>query len=187
MVIAHTGLAAIDGQRIIYSQGLAMKIAVSSQNRKAITGHAGKCRKFWLYEVQAGQIQSKQLIELSIAESFHEVAHASRAAASHPLDGINLLITGGLGRGLQNRLKQQGIQALATAETDPDRAVAAWLDGTLVEIDPEAHEGGHDHPEHHHDDAPPRRAGVVVGTAGSIGKFNLAAMKPARAGKDGAA
>ncbi len=25
-----------------------MKIAVASQNRKTVTAHAGKCRKFWL-------------------------------------------------------------------------------------------------------------------------------------------
>jgi predicted Fe-Mo cluster-binding NifX family protein len=29
-----------------------MKIAVTSQNRKTITSHAGKCRKFWVYEVE---------------------------------------------------------------------------------------------------------------------------------------
>jgi len=152
-----------------------MKIAVTSQNRKTITGHAGKCRKFWLYEVAGQQVQDKQLIELSIAQSFHEVAHSGAAAlAAHPLDGISCLIAGGLGRGLQNRLKHQGIQAIATAETDPDRAIAAWLAGTLVEIDPEAHEGGHDH---HHDDEPPHRSAVVFGASGSIGKFDPATMK----------
>ncbi len=28
-----------------------MKIAVTSQNRKTITDHAGKCRKFWLFDI----------------------------------------------------------------------------------------------------------------------------------------
>lgn len=27
-----------------------MKIAVASQNRKDITGHTGRCRKFWIYQ-----------------------------------------------------------------------------------------------------------------------------------------
>ena len=26
-----------------------MQIAISSQNRKTISGHAGKCRNFWTY------------------------------------------------------------------------------------------------------------------------------------------
>ncbi len=52
-----------------------MKIAVTSQNRKTITEHAGKCRKFWVYEVIGQQIHSKQLIELPIDQSFHEHDH----------------------------------------------------------------------------------------------------------------
>jgi hypothetical protein len=44
-----------------------------------------------------------------------------------------------------------GIEGLVTPETDPDRAVAAWLAGTLPLGQPEAHSEalhafGHDHP-----------------------------------------
>ena len=122
-----------------------MKIAVTSQNRKTITGHAGKCRKFWIYEVEGRAVQDKHLLELPIEQSFHESDHAT----AHPLDEVNVLISGGMGAGLQNRLKQKGILALSTAETDPDLAVAAWLDGSLVEIAPEAHDHGHDHNHDH--------------------------------------
>lgn len=124
-----------------------MKIAVTSQNRKTITGHAGRCRKFWLYELVGQQITHRELVELAPELSFHEVAHANPPQPTHPLDGINLLIAGGLGMGLQNRLKNKGIQALATSETDPDQAVALWLAGRLPEIAAESHAGGH-----HHDD-----------------------------------
>jgi predicted Fe-Mo cluster-binding NifX family protein len=124
-----------------------MKIAVTSQNRKTITGHAGKCRKFWVYEVEEGAIQGRELLELPIEQSFHE----SPIDAPHPLDGVNVLIAGSMGAGMQNRMKQKGTLAVATSETDPDRAVAAWLDGTLPEAAPEAHdhEHGDDH-EHEH-------------------------------------
>ena len=159
-----------------------MKIAVTSQNRKDITGHAGKCRKFWLYDIEHQQVQSKQLIELPLDQSFHEVAHATTASATpHPLDGIQVLIAGGMGQGLQNRLKHKGIRAVATSETQPDQAVAAWLAGTLVEIDPESHEGGdhhHDDDHHHHDHAGHHPTAVFVAPA-NIGKFNAASMHPA--------
>lgn len=118
-----------------------MKIAVTSQNRKTVTGHAGKCRKFWVYEVEGGEVQGKSLLELPIEQSFH--AHHSEAP--HPLDGISALISGGMGMGLKNRLRQKSVVALATAESDPDRAVAAWLNGTLAELPPEPH--------HRHDPA----------------------------------
>jgi predicted Fe-Mo cluster-binding NifX family protein len=125
-----------------------MQIAVTSQNRKTVTGHAGKCRKFWIYEMEGREVRSKNLLELPIEQSFHE----SHGDAPHPLDGVNVLITGGMGTGLQQRLKQKGILAVATAETDPDRAVAAWLDGSLIELPPDAHHGhghGHDHGHSH--------------------------------------
>lgn len=121
-----------------------MKIAVSSQNRKTVTGHAGKCRKFWLFDVSDCEVTGKQLLELPIEQTFHE----SHGTGPHPLGGINVLITGSMGDGMQRRLKEMGIVAVATAETDPDQAVAAWLNGTLRELPPGSHHGhGHDH--HH--------------------------------------
>jgi predicted Fe-Mo cluster-binding NifX family protein len=120
-----------------------MKIAVTSQNRKTITGHAGKCRKFWIYEIVDKKVVDKTLLELALEQSFHE----SHAAGPHPLDGINVLISGGAGQGLIRRLNNMGIQGLVTPETDPDSAVAAYLSGTLKLGQAELHEG---HGEHHH-------------------------------------
>lgn len=122
------------------------RIAVTSQNRKTITGHAGKCRKFWIYETEDRVVRDKHLLELPLEQSFHE----SHGSTPHPLDDVNVLICGGMGQGLQQRLKQKGIHAVATTETDPDRAVAAWLEGTLAEAAPEAHDHDHDHDHDHH-------------------------------------
>jgi predicted Fe-Mo cluster-binding NifX family protein len=122
-----------------------MKIAVTSQNRKTVTGHAGKCRKFWVYEVEGSTVKAKNLLELPIEQSLHASGHD----APHPLDDMNVLIAGGMGQGLQFRLKQKGIQALSTAEIDPDRAVEAWLDGTLEEVPAELHEHEHSHNHAH--------------------------------------
>jgi len=128
-----------------------MKIAVSSQNRKTITGHAGKCRKFWIYDVEGNTVKGRDLIELPIEQSFHETHNETE----HPLDGINVLITGGMGSGLVMRLKQKGINGLVTSETDPNVAVAAYLAGTLLTQMPEEHDHhghghGHGHGHHHH-------------------------------------
>ena len=121
-----------------------MQIAVTSQNRKTITGHAGKCRKFWVYEVEDHAVRSKNLLELPIEQSFHESDHTT----PHPLDGVDVVISGGMGSGLKNRLKLKDILAVATSETDPDQAVAAWLAGSLIELAPDA-EHGHDHDHEH--------------------------------------
>jgi predicted Fe-Mo cluster-binding NifX family protein len=121
-----------------------MKIAVSSHNLKTVTGHAGKCRYFWLYDVYDAEVRAKRLIQLANDQTYHE-RHDS---GPRPLEGIDVLIAGGLGSRLHQRLKQRGVMAVATTETNPDRAVAAWLDGSLVEIAPEAREH---QPAHVHD------------------------------------
>jgi predicted Fe-Mo cluster-binding NifX family protein len=122
-----------------------MRIAVASQNRKTVTGHAGKCRKYWLYQITGKEITSRELLELPIEQSFHESNHDQ----PHPLDAVDVLICGGMGQGLQHRLKQKGILAVATSETDLERAVAGWLNGTLPEAAPEDHAHGHEHDHGH--------------------------------------
>ena len=105
-------------------------IAVTSQNRKTVTEHAGKCRKFWIYDVRQGQVTGRTLLELPIEQSFHE----SPAGQAHPLDAVDVLITAGIGSGLQQRLQQSGIQSVVTSEEDPDQAVAVFLAGELERL-----------------------------------------------------
>jgi predicted Fe-Mo cluster-binding NifX family protein len=104
-----------------------MRVAVTSQNRKTITQHAGKCRNFWIYDVDQGEITGKALISLTMEQSFHE----SHGAASHPLDGIDVLIAGSMGEGLYLRLSEKGVRPLITDEGDPDVAVNKMLLGLL--------------------------------------------------------
>lgn len=119
-----------------------MKIAVTSQDRNTVTGHAGKCRNFLLYEIDGKTVLKKTLIELPRVQSLHE----SHGAGPHPLDGISVLISGGAGQGLIRRLNSMGIQGLVTLETEPDSAVTDFLNGTLELGQSECHEG---HGEHH--------------------------------------
>lgn len=122
-----------------------MQIAISSQNRKTITGHAGKCRNFWIYTVECGQVKGRHLVELPLEQSFH----ASHHEFATPLADINVLITGGMGNGLYLRLKSQGVLPIVTAEENPDEAVRAFLEGTLTALpavpNNHCHEHDHDH------------------------------------------
>ena len=120
------------GSRAAASEALAapahgdeLQIAVTSQNRKTVTEHAGKCRKFWIYDVKQGLVTGKTLLELPIEQSFHE----SSPGQAHPLDAVHVLITAGIGSGLQQRLSQRGIRSVVTSQENPDQAVAAYLAG----------------------------------------------------------
>lgn len=110
-----------------------MQIAVTSQNRKTVTEHAGKCRKFWIYEVEQGVVADKQLIELPIEQSFHGNHHG----LADGLARINVLISGSMGSGLFSRLKQQGILPIITCEENPDQAVSDFLANKLVSFNPD--------------------------------------------------
>ena len=118
-----------------------MKIAVASQNRREITDHTGRCRKFWIYEIENETIANKELLELAKEQSFHNSAPHEPS----PLDDIQVLIAGGMGTGLVRRLENMGIEPLITTETNPDKAVEDYLKRTLVTRPAEPHEHGHKH------------------------------------------
>ena len=122
-------VAGRSGQRAGREQvtGTAMKITVTSQNRHSVTDHAGVCRKFWVFDTNSDQIISRQLVELAKDQSFH----AANPHAPHPLDGVSVLITRGMGAGLARRLAKRGIESIVTKETEPERAAAAYVNGTL--------------------------------------------------------
>jgi len=116
-----------------------MKIAVTSQDRLTVTGHAGRCQRFWVYEVEGQRVSGRALLEVPLGETFHESHHAGPPG----LAGVAALITGGMGAGLAARLQRQGVAPVVTSETDPDRAVAGYLDGSLARLEPHAGHGHH--------------------------------------------
>ncbi len=121
-----------------------MQIAVTSQNRKTITEHAGKCRKFWIYDIEEGSVKDKHLVELGIEQSFH----ASHSLAG-PLSGITVLITASMGAGLHQRLTSYGVQPVITMEENPDTAVAAFLGNKLEQVVMDNGQHYLDHDDHH--------------------------------------
>lgn len=116
-----------------------MKIAVTSQNRKSITEHAGRCRKFWVFITENNKIINRELLELPKEQSFHE----SSQHETHPLDDIDILIAGDMGQGLMARLERKGIKAFITKENDPEKAVLLYLQGSLESDQPNPHHHGH--------------------------------------------
>jgi predicted Fe-Mo cluster-binding NifX family protein len=117
-----------------------MKIAVTSQNRKSITEHAGRCRKFRLFEIEDGRIAGTELLEFAKGQSFHE----SSPHEAHPLDVVDVLISGGMGNGMIQRLRNKGVTGIITSQSDPEIAVMLYLKGKLQSEEP------HEHSHHEH-------------------------------------
>ncbi|ACJ01050.1 NifB/NifX family molybdenum-iron cluster-binding protein [Rhodospirillum centenum] len=131
-----------------------MQVAVASQNFRTITPHAGKTRRFLLFSVQPGMepVETGRL-DLPREMSFHEFA-----GGPHPLDAVDVIIAGSAGPRFAARMRDRGITAVATTETDPRAAIAAFLAGTLRaaghvhedECQDHHHDHGHHHGDHHH-------------------------------------
>lgn len=121
-----------------------MQVAFTAQNRKTITGHAGMCRNFLVFQIKNGMISEPRLVEVAKEQSFHELADDT----PHPLDGVDLILSGSMGSGLQQKLARRGLRALITSETDPSLAIRELLNGTLLLQNASA---GHNHDHHDHE------------------------------------
>ncbi|MDR3221599.1 MAG: hypothetical protein LBU46_06295 [Candidatus Accumulibacter sp.] len=102
----------------------ALRIAVSSQNRETVTGQAGRCRKFWVYEIRGNKVDSKTLRELTPEQTLH----SSPLGGGHPLDDVHVMISTGISPFLYQRLQHGGIRPFITEEVDPDKAVRMLLE-----------------------------------------------------------
>ncbi len=99
-------------------------IAVTSQNARTVTGHAGRCRRFFLFGDEGGPMMGT--VELMPEETLH----ATDIDPEHPLSRIKVLISGGMSENLKQRLTTQGIQVFITEESLPETAVRLYLSGT---------------------------------------------------------
>jgi len=103
-----------------------MKIGVTSQNFRTITGHAGKTRRFLVFESD-GQQGVRETDRLDLPKEMS--MHAFPQNEAHPLDQLDVLITAGSGQGFVNKMAVRGVKVVSTSETDPARAAMTLLEG----------------------------------------------------------
>ena len=113
-------------------------IAVTYDNGQ-IFQHFGRTEAFKIYKVEDGKIISSEVI--SAIEEGHEALSGQLSN-----EKIDIVICGGLGMGMLNALKANGIIVCANVSGDADSAVEAFLNGTL-EYTSEAHCEHHHHEE----------------------------------------
>lgn len=125
-----------------------MRIAITSQNFKTITNHAGKARRFLVYEAGDQSLPMEvERLDLPAEMSLH-----AYHGEDHPLFllGLEVLITQSAGQGLVQRLSRHGIRVLVTSESDPVPAVSRVAAGVplapgLPHDHDHGHQQGHDH------------------------------------------
>ena len=113
-----------------------MKIGVTRQNFRTITGHAGKTRRFLIY-TPGNQGKPVETCRLDLPK---EMAMHEFRGLEHPLDDLDVLITGGCGEGFVKRMAAKGVRVIATSETDPATAASMVLAGeSLPAAAPHSH------------------------------------------------
>ena len=104
-----------------------MKIGASSQNFRTITGHAGKARRFFVYELREDGIYELERIDLPKGMALH-----SFSGTEHPLFDLDILVTAGCGEGFMRRMALHDVQVVSTADTGPKATVEKLLAGKEV-------------------------------------------------------
>jgi predicted Fe-Mo cluster-binding NifX family protein len=101
-----------------------MRIAVCSKDFKSVSGHAGQARNWLLFQLyETGAVEEVKEISLTRAQTFHHF----KDVGPHPLDGISALIAISAGESFLTRMRKGGIDAMMTAESDPEKAVGDYL------------------------------------------------------------
>ena len=123
-----------------------MKIAVTSQNFRTVTNHAGRARRFLVYAVEAGNSPVEiDRFKLAKEMSMHEMGGSD---AAHPLDDVDVVISASFGPGFARKMATRSIIASLSEESDPVRAVEDYLEHGQRLPDP-SKGCGEDHHHHH--------------------------------------
>lgn len=111
--------------------GACRLVAVALDRHGRVAGHAGRAQRWRVFDVWPGAAaQGAYTVELDEHACLHEW-HVCAQPERHPLHAVDVAIAASAGDGVIRRLAERGVTLLATGESDPERAVAAYLAGQL--------------------------------------------------------
>ena len=111
---------------------MSIKVAVTAQNRKTISSHAGVCRNYFIYTINDDNTYEKELLELAKNETLRYTFHDDKSEnPQNKIFNMDVILTGGIGLGAVNRLAAKKVTALIIKETEPDIAIEKFLNKTL--------------------------------------------------------
>jgi predicted Fe-Mo cluster-binding NifX family protein len=112
------------------------RIAVTSQNFRTITPHAGRTRRFLIYRgAPGGYPELVDRLDLPKEQALHDWGNKD----GHPIFDMDVVLCGTCGRNFVAKLAKRGVEAFPTDETDPETAVRAYLHGQLSPAEVHSH------------------------------------------------
>ncbi len=98
------------------------RIAIATQDFKAVSGHAGRARDWFVVTLDAGA-DEPHCERVTLEKS--QILHLATEDRPHPLDGVDLVVAGSAGEGFVRHMARRGAEVVLTAETDPARVIDA--------------------------------------------------------------
>lgn len=126
-----------------------MVIAMPHENGK-VNAHFGSSKEFIIYSAEGNKVADKKIVANNGFDHNHEgIAGLLKSA------GVEVVITGGIGKPMINALQTAGFQVVTGASGAADKVAEDFLNQKLV-TSPVAicgcghgHEHGHGHGHHH--------------------------------------
>lgn len=113
-----------------------MKIAMPYLNGQ-VNAHFGTSREFVVLEAEDGKITGKKILT-------NEVLHNHGGLASMlSAEGVDAIITGGIGRPMAEALQRTGLQVISGASGEVEKVALDFLSGQLVTGGSQCDCGGH--------------------------------------------
>lgn len=110
-----------------------MKVAVTSQNFRTVTSHAGKARRFIVFDCQDGL----DPFETERFDLPKDMSLSAYKGNDHPVFGADVVLSTSFGMGFVKRLQKHGVTAsLVTAEAPLDAIMEYKTQGQKLPTEP---------------------------------------------------
>ena len=107
-------------------------VALPIREDGSLSPHAGRALYWQVFSVDAGyppqRVWDLKLKEPGCLHEWHVRGDGNR----HPLHSVDVVLAGSAGDGVIRNLALRETTLIATAETDPEKALADFVAGTLV-------------------------------------------------------
>ena len=117
-----------------------MKIAIPN-NGSMVNQHFGMSKSFVIATIEDKKIVNTK--EISAVELAHQHKGLADLLAKN---GATVVITGGIGEGAINGLKQNGLEVIKGASGEYEKVILEYINGTLIDKNVTCNHTG----EHHH-------------------------------------
>jgi len=129
---------------------MSIKVAIASDDKQTMGGHAGKCQNYIIYTIDDKGNYTKELKELAENETLRYTFHSDESEnPTNYLFDMDFVLTTMIGQGGTVKLAKQGVKALIVKEAPTtDEVVEKLINNTLEVYEAQPH--NHDHNHGHH-------------------------------------